>query len=205
MGAYVVPHSDIVYRVVGKAQLPFGDGLLPDMLRKTSVRPFKSIIQPGPRARHSTTPQTPRQLSSIALDNGDNSTFYETFETHVTSSLQLPTVLDTYKRHADKMYQMYLHRYLLEFPRINGTTSGSKPGAMGDGGDAEPAAKNVQMALDSVCAWVIDRKLLCLPSPPQIAGGGGGMSGNVSHMPKSLTRTSNVLENGQTNLNGKSF
>ncbi|KAM0669595.1 hypothetical protein MY8738_007288 [Beauveria namnaoensis] len=71
MGAYVVPHSDNVYRVVGKAQLPFGDGLLPDMLRKTSVPPFKSIIQPGPRARHSTTPQTWRQLSVVGLTAPD--------------------------------------------------------------------------------------------------------------------------------------
>ncbi|KAM3498798.1 hypothetical protein MY10362_007901 [Beauveria mimosiformis] len=59
---------------------------------------------------------------------------------------QLPTALDTYKQHADKM-----------------TTPGRKLRAIGDGSDAEPAAKNVQMALDnidSVCAWAMDRKLL---------------------------------------------
>ncbi|KXG49268.1 uncharacterized protein PGRI_031380 [Penicillium griseofulvum] len=151
----------------------------------------------------------------------------------------IPAESDTYKRHAEKLYR---HRYLLKFPSIQAYlddqaggdhTANIKAAAeymknnikehangMGDGGDPDQAAKNLQTALDdidSLCSWAVDKKLLWafqlyywgvvtyLPSLMAQVASGGATSGTVSRMLKSLTGTFSILENGQSNPDGKSF
>lgn len=151
----------------------------------------------------------------------------------------IPTESETYKRHADKLYR---HRYLLKFPSIQAYLDDQAQGdytaniknaaetlkdnikavaeGMGDGGDSDEAAKNLQTALDdvdSLCSWALDKKLLWafelywwgvttyLPSVAAQIASGGATSGTVSRMLKSLTGTFGVLENGQINPDGKSF
>ncbi|KID98763.1 hypothetical protein MAJ_05144, partial [Metarhizium majus ARSEF 297] len=209
MGAYVVPHSDTVYGVVGTAQSPFGDALLPAMPQKPSVPPFKSIIKPGPRALHSTAPQTSQQLSVVGLTAlnpmeqvpGSTTEFRD-----VVSQAANKDFSDIIAYHMDED----LRNTFIQSTPVVFDDSTVQAIAL-DSGDNSTFYKTLQVpyVTSSLARSTLPEAKECngvrAQAQLQQLPTESATSGTVSRMLKSLTGTFNVLENGQTNPDSKSF